>query len=71
MRGDFIGLLLLTLSTALVSLPLLSLAMTPRWRRNWRGLRRRLLGQAWRPVFIEPHLLTEPPQPDSTRQTGQ
>lgn len=70
MSGSFTGLLLLMLASALVSLPLLSLAMTPRWRRSWRRLRRRLLGQSWKPVFIEPHSLTEPPKPGGSRRTG-
>jgi hypothetical protein len=68
MRGDFVGLLLLILASALVSLPLLSLAMTPRWRRNWRRLRRRLLGQSWKPVFIEPHPLSQPKNPSGPGQ---
>jgi len=68
MSGGFVGLLLLVLASALVSLPLLSLAMTPRWRRRWRRLRRRLLGQSWKPVFIEPHTLSKPPNPSGPRQ---
>lgn len=68
MSVGFVGLLLLVLASALVSLPLLSLAMTPRWRRSWRRLRRRMLGQAWKPVFIEPYPLSKPQDPGSPGQ---
>lgn len=63
MTNSFAGWLLLVLFSATLSLGALSLLLARGWNRRLRRLRRRLLGSAWRPVFIEPHRLPDPPQP--------
>jgi hypothetical protein len=63
MTTSFAGWLLLVLASTLLSLGMLSLLLARGWSRRLRRLRRRLLGSAWKPVFIEPHRLPEPPRP--------
>lgn len=60
---SFAGWLLLVILTAGASLLTLNLLLARGWSRRLRRLRRRLLGTAWKPVFIEPHRLPDPPRP--------
>lgn len=63
MSGSFASFLLLVLLACGVSFTLLSLLLSRGWNRRLRRLRRRFLGRAWKPVFIEPHRLPDPPRP--------
>ena len=60
---SFAGWLLLVLLSAIVCLVVLSLLLSRGWNRQLRRLRRRFLGNAWKPVYIEPYRLPDPPRP--------
>lgn len=60
---SFAAWLLLVLLTAGASLVVLNLLLARGWNRRLRRLRRRFLGAAWKPVYIEPHRLPDPPRP--------
>lgn len=67
MSGSFGGFLLTVLLTAASVLVLLALLLSRGWHRRLRRLRRRLLGQAWKPVYIEPCVLPEAPRASPER----
>ena len=60
---SFAGWLLMVVLTGGASLLTLNLLLARGWNRRLRRMRRRLLGSAWKPVFIEPHRLPDPPRP--------